>query len=84
MKFNSIETIYEKYGSQVKAVTGAKHKLMTFHSGRKFFISTCVNSGITLSNIMAWSGHKNISVVNAYIKKGMNAQEQMKNLFKSV
>jgi len=56
--------------------------ILSFHSGRRYFISTTVNSKkINLGNVMAWSGHKSINVVNRYIKKGMEQQEEMKELF---
>jgi len=58
---------------------------LSFHSSRKFFISSCINSGLVgLGNVMAWSGHSNIGTVNTYIKKGYNEKEQMQQLYKNI
>ena len=83
LEFNTMVTVYEKRGIEVKPVKDFKYNLMTFHSSRKYFISTCVNTaGIKIKNVMEWSGHKSLSVVNKYLQKGLDEQTEMRKVFK--
>jgi integrase len=43
------------------------YKLVTFHTGRRTFITNLVNNNISLNAIMKMTGHKKISTLQGYI-----------------
>ena len=82
--FNSVETVTERYGSKTKEIRKPKYELMTMHDSRRYFLSVCVNTaGVSSSNVMKWSGHKNLQTLQRYIQQGMNQEEQMRKVFGS-
>jgi len=84
LEFNTPEVRMEKYGKETIAKKEPKHKLMTMHSSRRFFISRCINDGqISLGNVMAWSSHTGKSVFD-YIQKGVAGEDQMQKLYSGI
>lgn len=80
--FNSMEIVTERYGSRTVAISKRKYEIMTMHDSRRFFLSVCMNTaGVSPANVMEWSGHKNLTTLQRYIKKGMHQEDQMKKLF---
>jgi len=80
-KFTDMITTFSKIGPVVTPDRQEKYKVISFHSSRKYFITTCVNSGIPIGDVMAWSGHTS-GTISKYITKGTNQKSKMKNLFK--
>ena len=54
---------------------------MNFHSSRKYYITTAVNRGIEIVDVMEWSGHTS-GTISKYITKGNNQQKKVRTLFK--
>lgn len=49
-------------------IKGKRKDFITFHSGRKFYITNCILSGIPINLIMGWTGHHgNWDVFENYI-----------------
>jgi len=80
-KFTDKITTFSKIGPVVTPDRQEKYEVISFHSSRKYFITTCVNSGIPIGDVMAWSGHTS-GTISKYITKGTNQKSKMKNLFK--
>ena len=55
----------DEYG--VDGDTKEKYKLITFHTGRRVFITSLVNNNVSLNAIMKMTGHKKISTLQKYI-----------------
>jgi integrase len=84
LEFNTIETTLAKYGKEIVATKEPKHKLMSMHSSRRFFISKCVNDGqISLGNVMDWSAHSGKSIFD-YVQRGFDGETQMKKLYSGI
>ena len=49
-----------------------KHELITFHTGRRTFITSLVNNNVNLNAIMKMTGHKRISTLQEYINPDYN------------
>ena len=80
--FDYQEIKFEKRGtSDIKTIYAPKHKLMNFHAGRRFFISSLANGGVAVGNVKKWSGH-NTQIIEQYIsEKGYKEEEQMEQIF---
>lgn len=66
----ALETIdefkeYYVYGN--KNEDAPKYELITFHTGRRTFITNLVNNNVNLNAIMKMTGHKKISTLQEYI-----------------
>jgi site-specific recombinase XerD len=53
------------YGSENE--DAPKYKLITFHTGRRTFITNLVNNNVNLNAIMKMTGHRKISTLQEYI-----------------
>ena len=65
-KFNE----YYMYGRDNEEAP--KHELITFHTGRRTFITSLVNNNVNLNAIMKMTGHKRISTLQEYINPDYN------------
>jgi len=63
----NIECFNEEYEYGVEGDAKQKYKLITFHSGRRTFITNLVNNNINLNAVMKMTGHKKISTLQQYI-----------------
>jgi integrase len=73
---------FEKRGVEdIKTVSLPKYKLMNFHAGRRFFITSLADGGVAVGNIKKWSGH-NTDIIEQYIsEKGYKEEQQMDDVF---
>ena len=78
---NELVPIYSKFGPNVTVKRIEKYKAVNFHSSRKYYITTAVNSGIEIGDVMEWSGHTS-GTISKYITKGNNQQKKVRTLFK--
>lgn len=62
-----IETFKKEYEYGANADAKPLFKLITFHTGRRTFITNLVNSNISINAIMKMTGHKKISTLQEYI-----------------
>lgn len=65
--------VYNK-GDKTEEVWLPKYELITFHSGRKTFITQALRLGIPVPVIMSFSGHETIKNLNRY----MNIVDELK------
>ncbi|MCX6265774.1 MAG: phage integrase SAM-like domain-containing protein [Bacteroidetes bacterium] len=79
---NSLVPVYSKSGKEKVMVMKPKYDVIRFHSSRKFWVSTAVNSGIGLGNAMKISNHKTLAVVNRYITDDNSQEKEIVDLFK--
>ena len=57
-------------GKNITSITGERKDFITFHSGRRFFITNCLVSGIPINLIIGWTGHiEDWDVLKRYIDK---------------
>jgi integrase len=63
----NFECFKEDYEYGVDGDTKPKYKLITFHTGRRTFITNLVNNNINLNAIMKMTGHRKISTLQQYI-----------------
>ena len=63
----TIATFKECYVYGTKNEDAPKHELITFHTGRRTFITNLVNNNVNLNAIMKMTGHKKISTLQEYI-----------------
>ena len=64
---STLEVFKEKYVYGAKNEDAPKYELITFHSGRRTFITNLVNNNVNLNAIMKMTGHKKISTLQGYI-----------------
>lgn len=78
-ELNSIETdVYKQAGNRIEKFA-PKHEILTFHMGRKTFITNAFRMGIPSELIMKISGHKDHKIMRRY---NQIAQEQVKDAMK--
>lgn len=63
----NIDVFLEDYEYGIEGDTLPKYKLVTFHTGRRTFITNLVNNNVNLNAIMKMTGHKKISTLQQYI-----------------
>lgn len=63
----TIEEFQEDYVYGNKNEEAPKYELITFHTGRRTFITNLVNNNVSLNAIMKMTGHKKISTLQEYI-----------------
>ena len=63
----TIDEFKEYYVFGNKNEDAPKHELITFHTGRRTFITNLVNNNVNLNAIMKMTGHKKISTLQEYI-----------------
>lgn len=69
-KLAGIDTLIEiirEHGTQKKSETFKKYELLSIHSGRKSFITLCLEKGIALQDVMSLSTHSSFKSVKRYI-----------------
>ncbi len=49
-----------------------KYELVSFHSGRDTFITSCLIAGIDVPTVMSWSGHSKYETFKKYIRLSEN------------
>lgn len=62
--------------------TKQKWELISSHTGRRTFITHCINNGIDLKNIMNMTGHSNIQQLVDYAQPATTYNDQIKNILK--
>ena len=61
-------------GPKPEIIIKPKYEYLTFHTGRKYFITDCLIKNVPLNKIMEWSGHNSdFRVVERYINKKMGS-----------
>ena len=68
----TIECFHDEYEYGVEGDTKQKYKLISFHTGRRTFITNLVNNNINLNAIMKMTGHKKITTLQQYINPDYN------------
>jgi len=63
----NINPFLDEYEYGLEGDTLPKHELVTFHTGRRTFITNLVNNNVSLNAIMKMTGHKKISTLQKYI-----------------
>jgi integrase len=63
----TIDEFNEYYVYGTRNEDAPKHELITFHTGRRTFITNLVNNNVNLNAIMKMTGHKKISTLQEYI-----------------
>ncbi len=63
----TIDEFKEYYVYGARNEDAPKHDLITFHTGRRTFITNLVNNNVNLNAIMKMTGHKKISTLQEYI-----------------
>jgi integrase len=58
-----------------------KYELISAHTGRRTFITTCIIKGVPVSTIMKWSNHKKLDVFQKYINNTISETEFMDRAF---
>lgn len=85
LEFTTPTIMNRRSGKDTTPLVVYKCDALSFHSSRKFFVSTCVNSNkINIGNVMSWSGHTNLAVVKSYIQEGHEQEAEMLELFKGI
>lgn len=72
-------TIFEE-GREVERMV-EKYKVITSHTMRRTFVNTCIQSGIPISNIMRYTGHKKVDVFQVYLDKEQKSKENFGKAF---
>ncbi|QDA61625.1 site-specific integrase [Hymenobacter jejuensis] len=75
------ETVVKLSGSRELSVTKPVYQLVGTHTGRRTFITLCLEKGVNPAQIMHWSGHTDLKVFIEYVNKRQGAVEQMSKLF---
>ncbi|WP_172798083.1 tyrosine-type recombinase/integrase [Pontibacter akesuensis] len=78
--------IIKYIGATPSAELKYKHDLISAHTGRRTFISNCVNAErpIPFSTIMKWTNHKKIEIFSRYINKSISEEQHISKVFKKV
>jgi integrase len=63
----TLDVFQEEYEYGTDGDTKPKSELITFHTGRRVFITNLVNNNVSLNAIMKMTGHKKISTLQKYI-----------------
>ena len=72
--------LYRKSGNRVTTLYLDKCDAIDFHSSRRHFVTKCIEGGIPINDIMAWTGHSS-TTISKYIKKGGSNKDRMLQLF---
>lgn len=78
---DSVITRSSYKGSERIDITKAKWELMSFHAGRRTFISNAIMLGIPPEIVMKWSGHSDYKAMKPYIEIANEAKKQAMSMF---
>lgn len=74
-------TLYTKSGSTVVEHIVEKCVAINFHSSRRYFVTKCLDNGVPIPDVMAWTGHTS-GTIGKYVKKGGTNSEKLLRIFK--
>lgn len=72
--------VYYKKNKRIEEIV-PKHKVLTFHCGRRTFIVNALSLGIPPSVVMKWTGHKSYEEMRPYIDITDTAKASAMELF---
>lgn len=73
--------VIKHIGSKKEVEEKSKFNLVAAHTGRRTFITNCIDTGVPITTIMKWSNHKKMDVFLRYVNKGVNEEEHMSRVF---
>lgn len=81
---STIEIFREEYEYGLMGDTKPIFELITFHTGRRAFITNLVNNNVNINAIMKMTGHKKISTLQKYINPDYELMMENVKIFNDI
>lgn len=81
LKIDTPVLVVRRSGSHTETSYEPKHQLLTFHAGRRTFVTMAVRMGIPSQVIMSWTGHTSERMLRPYLAVVNSVKEESMRKF---